>query len=99
MTDETLPDTPRKSASEKYKYAKDAAELLRTVLYNSTRKGLNGELKALNTAEKHKLFRNFAKNFPPKWCEKFDIPEFNEWRLEYVENIDLEEEDFDELVA
>ena len=97
MTDETAPDTPRKPASEKYKYMKEAAEYLTTVLYNSTRKGLNEELKALNVTQKHKLFRNFAKNFPLKWCEKFDQDAFIQWRLEYAANYDLDEDEFEEL--
>ena len=74
-------------------------ELLRTVLFNATRKGLNEQLKALDKAQKHRLFRNFAKQFPLKWCEKFDQPEFNEYRMEFMDNCDWEEQEFEELIA
>ena len=68
-----------------------------TILFNSTRKGLNGQLKELSRAQKHKLFRNFAKNFPLTWCEKFGHRDLKEWRMEYIENCHLEKEEFDEL--
>ena len=37
----------------------------------------------------YKLYRTFAKNFPINWCQKFDKPEFYEWRLENNENSDF----------
>ena len=49
-------------------------------------------------AQKHRLYRNYAKNFPQKWCEKFDQPEFDEYRLEFAENRDLDEDEFNELL-
>ena len=75
-TDETLPETPKRPAHEKHAALKTAIELLRTVNFNSTRKGLNGQLKALQPTEKHKLFRELASNLPFEWCKKFDIEEF-----------------------
>lgn len=97
----TGPETPEKGipASEKFKKIKEAQNLLTTILYNPTRKGLNGQLKEICREQKLKLFRNYAKNFPEKWLFKFDQQVFNEWRLEYLENADLEDEDFEELAA
>ena len=71
-TDETLPETPKRSAQEKHRALRGAIELLRTVNFNETRKGLNAELKGLKRTEKHKLFRTLASNLPAAWCEKFE---------------------------
>ena len=73
--------------------------MLRTVNFNETRKGLNAELKGLKRAEKHKLFRTLASNLPAAWCEKFEQDEFLEYRLEYVEDLDLGDEEFKALDA
>lgn len=98
-TDETLPATPKRSAQEKHETLKNAIELLRTVNFNSLRKGLNAELKALEPVQKHKLFRELASNLPLEWCKKFSNEEFLFYRLEYMEDLDLEEEKFNELDA
>ena len=68
-------------------------------MFNETRKGLNAELKGLDKPEKHKLFRSLASNLPLEWCQKFDGKDFKEYRLEYVEDLDLEDEDFEKLNA
>ena len=73
--------------------------MLRTVNFNETRVGLNKELKGLKKEEKHKLFRSLASNLPLAWCKKFDAEEFKQYRLEYAEDLDLEEEDFNKLDA
>ena len=73
--------------------------MLRTVNFNETRVGLNKELKGLKKEEKHKLFRSLASNLPLEWCKKFDAEEFKPYRLEYTEDLDLEEEDFNKLDA
>ena len=72
--DNTCPDTPEKGlqASLKRQKIKEANDLLTTILYNPTRKGLNGKLSKITREQKYKLFRNFSKNFPEKWWYKFD---------------------------
>ena len=72
---------------------KEAVELLTTILFNPTRKGLNCLLKGLQREDKNRLFRNFVSNFPEHWLFKFEKPGFNDWRLEKLDNYDFDEED------
>ena len=73
------------SAMEKQKRIKEAANLLTTILFNPTRKGINCLLTGLTREEKARLFRNFVSNFPDQWNQKFDKVEFDDWRLEKLE--------------
>ena len=65
------------------------------ILYNPTRNGLNSQLDKLDKSKKFSLYRSYAKNFPEKWLYKFDMPCFNEQRLEY----NGDEEELEDLTA
>ena len=78
---------------------KEAVELLTTILFNPTRKGLNCLLKGLQREEKYRIFRNFVSNFPEHWLFKFEKPGFDDWRLEKLDNQDMDEEELEALMS
>ena len=94
-SEDSVPHMSDERALERLQMIVKAHQLLQVILYQPAPQNLNSKLKKLTSEQKIQLFGSFAKNFSLKWLQKFDKEAFRQYRLEYVDDKDLDEDEFE----